>query len=69
MCVFDAPERDAAVSGCLDSFVSRFSSSDSLLGPKDSQKVPLLDARELLKHFTAEGRPTGELQPLAVNRR
>ncbi|XP_060906936.1 mdm2-binding protein isoform X1 [Labrus mixtus] len=45
-------------------------SSDSLLGPKDGQKVSstLLDARELLKHFTCDGRPTGELQPLAVNR-
>uniref|UniRef100_A0A3Q3GFX6 MDM2 binding protein n=1 Tax=Labrus bergylta TaxID=56723 RepID=A0A3Q3GFX6_9LABR len=45
-------------------------SSDSLLGPKDGQKVSstLLDARELLKHFTCDGLPTGELQPLAVNR-
>ncbi|XP_070691821.1 mdm2-binding protein [Pempheris klunzingeri] len=45
-------------------------SSDSLLGPKDSQKASpaLLDARELLKHFTSDGLPTGELQPLAINR-
>nr|XP_046255779.1 mdm2-binding protein [Scatophagus argus] len=45
-------------------------SSDSLLGPKDSQKgsPALLDARELLKHFTPDGLPTGELQPLAINR-
>ncbi|KAK7887219.1 hypothetical protein WMY93_026840 [Mugilogobius chulae] len=45
-------------------------SSDSLLGPKDSQKssVALLDAKELLRHFTADGVPTGELQPLALNR-
>ncbi|XP_049903711.1 mdm2-binding protein isoform X2 [Epinephelus moara] len=46
------------------------SSSDSLLGPKDSQKnsSALLDAKELLKHFTSDGLPTGELQPLAINR-
>lgn len=45
-------------------------SSDNLLGPKDSQKgsSALLDARELLKHFTSDGQPAGELQPLAVNR-
>ncbi|XP_022067401.2 mdm2-binding protein isoform X1 [Acanthochromis polyacanthus] len=45
-------------------------SSDSLLGPKDSQRgsAALLDAKELLKHFTSDGLPTGELQPLAINR-
>ncbi|XP_044063825.1 mdm2-binding protein [Siniperca chuatsi] len=45
-------------------------SSDSLLGPKDSQKgsSALLDARELLKHFTSDGLPTAELQPLVINR-
>ncbi|XP_018541379.1 mdm2-binding protein isoform X2 [Lates calcarifer] len=45
-------------------------SSDSLLGPKDSQKgsSALLDAKELLKHFTSDGLPAGELQPLAINR-
>lgn len=46
-------------------------SSDNLLGPKDSQQKAspaLLDARELLKHFTSEGQPAGELQPLAVSR-
>uniref|UniRef100_UPI003AAFB71C mdm2-binding protein n=1 Tax=Centroberyx gerrardi TaxID=166262 RepID=UPI003AAFB71C len=45
-------------------------SSDSLLGPKDSQKASsaLLDARELLKHFTSDGMPTAELQPLAIHR-
>uniref|UniRef100_A0A8D2ZNM1 Mdm2-binding protein n=1 Tax=Scophthalmus maximus TaxID=52904 RepID=A0A8D2ZNM1_SCOMX len=45
-------------------------SSDSLLGPKDGQKAScaLLDAKELLKHFTPDGLPTGELQPLAINR-
>lgn len=45
-------------------------STDSLLGPKDSQKASsaLLDAKELLKYFTSDGLPTGELQPLAINR-
>ncbi|XP_045901828.1 mdm2-binding protein isoform X4 [Micropterus dolomieu] len=45
-------------------------SSDSLLGPKESQKASsaLLDAKELLKHFTSYGLPTAELQPLAINR-
>lgn len=45
-------------------------SSDSLLGPKDSQRgsPALLDAKELLKHFTPDGLPTGELQPLAISR-
>ncbi|KAB5586992.1 hypothetical protein PHYPO_G00007840 [Pangasianodon hypophthalmus] len=46
-------------------------SSDCLMGPKDGQKsvsAPL-DARELLKHFTADGLPSGELQPLPVLRR
>ncbi|KAK2854993.1 hypothetical protein Q7C36_006862 [Tachysurus vachellii] len=45
-------------------------SSDCLMGPKDGQKsvsAPL-DARELLKHFTADGLPSGELQPLTVLR-
>ncbi|KAF7708434.1 mdm2-binding protein isoform X1 [Silurus meridionalis] len=45
-------------------------SSDCLMGPKDAQKsvsAPL-DARELLKHFTADGLPSGELQPLSVLR-
>ncbi|CAJ1061736.1 mdm2-binding protein isoform X1 [Xyrichtys novacula] len=45
-------------------------SSDTLLGPKDGQKAAstLLDAKELLKHFTCDGLPTGELQPLPINR-
>ncbi|XP_041842741.1 mdm2-binding protein [Melanotaenia boesemani] len=45
-------------------------SSDSLLGPKDGQRgcSALLDAKELLKHFTSDGLPTGDLQPLAINR-
>ncbi|KAM3615013.1 uncharacterized protein V6R79_022194 [Siganus canaliculatus] len=41
-------------------------SSDSLLGQKRSSA--LLDAKELLKHFTADGLPAGELQPLAISR-
>ncbi|KAJ3598089.1 hypothetical protein NHX12_001603 [Muraenolepis orangiensis] len=46
-------------------------SSDSLLAPKDVQRVSsaLLDARELLKHFTADGLPAGDLQPLVILRR
>uniref|UniRef100_UPI0037E8F905 mdm2-binding protein n=1 Tax=Semicossyphus pulcher TaxID=241346 RepID=UPI0037E8F905 len=45
-------------------------STDSLLGPKDGQKasVALLDAKELLKHFTSDGLPSGELHPLPINR-
>ncbi|XP_017326560.1 mdm2-binding protein isoform X1 [Ictalurus punctatus] len=45
-------------------------SSDCLMGPKDGQKSVCapLDARELLKHFTADGLPSGELQPLPVLR-
>ncbi len=40
------------------------------MGPKDSQRgsSTLLDARELLKHFTPDGLPSGELQPLLVLR-
>lgn len=40
------------------------------MGPKDSQRgsSTLLDARELLKHFTPDGLPSGELQPLPVLR-
>ncbi|KAJ8353813.1 hypothetical protein SKAU_G00213800 [Synaphobranchus kaupii] len=45
-------------------------STESLLGPKEGQRVApaLLDARELLKHFTPEGLPSGELQPLHLQR-
>uniref|UniRef100_H3CW74 MDM2 binding protein n=1 Tax=Tetraodon nigroviridis TaxID=99883 RepID=H3CW74_TETNG len=45
-------------------------SSDNLLCPKDGQKgsPALLDAREFLKHFTSDGLPAGELQPLTFNR-
>nr|XP_046192690.1 mdm2-binding protein isoform X1 [Oncorhynchus gorbuscha] len=48
------------------------SSSDCLLGPKDVQgqrtTPALLDAKELLRHFTPDGLPTGDLQPLLVQR-
>ncbi|MBN3306111.1 MTBP protein, partial [Amia calva] len=45
-------------------------SSESLLGPKEGQRLPStqLDAKELLKYFTPEGLPTGELQPLQIQR-
>uniref|UniRef100_A0AAR2KC81 MDM2 binding protein n=1 Tax=Pygocentrus nattereri TaxID=42514 RepID=A0AAR2KC81_PYGNA len=45
-------------------------SSECLMGPKDGQKSSSaqLDARELLKHFTPDGLPAGELQPLPVIR-
>ncbi|XP_037532998.1 mdm2-binding protein [Nematolebias whitei] len=45
-------------------------SSETLLGPKDSQRgsASLLDAKELLKHFTSDGCPTGDLQSLTINR-
>ncbi|KAM6215073.1 mdm2-binding protein [Rhynchocyon petersi] len=45
-------------------------SSEQLLGhregPRDS--VTLLDAKELLKHFTSDGLPVGDLQPLQVQK-
>ncbi|KAG8542711.1 hypothetical protein GDO81_026228 [Engystomops pustulosus] len=46
------------------------SSADQLLGRKDVHKegVTLLDAKELLKHFTPQGAAVGELQPLQVQR-
>ncbi|XP_048882370.1 mdm2-binding protein isoform X2 [Brienomyrus brachyistius] len=45
-------------------------SSECLLGPKDGQKETpaLLDAKEMLRHFSSDGHPTGELQPLPVQR-
>ncbi|KAJ1193887.1 hypothetical protein NDU88_003183 [Pleurodeles waltl] len=45
-------------------------SSEQLLGRKDSQRESMtqLDAKELLKYFTPQGLPTGELQPLQVQR-
>ncbi|KAL8181700.1 UNVERIFIED_CONTAM: hypothetical protein K2H54_021930 [Gekko kuhli] len=44
--------------------------SEQLLGRKDSQKesTTLLDAKELLKFFTPEGQPVGNLQPLHVQK-
>ncbi|XP_041941678.1 mdm2-binding protein isoform X1 [Alosa sapidissima] len=46
------------------------SSSESLMGPKDGQRdgSSLLDATELLKHFTLEGQPRAPLQPLLLQR-
>ncbi|NWW38330.1 MTBP protein, partial [Panurus biarmicus] len=46
-------------------------SSEQLLGHKDGQResLPLLDAKELLKYFTPEGLPVGDLQPLQVPKR
>ncbi|XP_008937900.1 PREDICTED: mdm2-binding protein, partial [Merops nubicus] len=46
-------------------------SSEQLLGHKDSQResLTLLDAKELLKYFTPEGLPVGDLQPLQIPKR
>ncbi|KAL2101925.1 hypothetical protein ACEWY4_003686 [Coilia grayii] len=46
------------------------SSSESLLGPKDGQRdgSSLLDATELLRHFTPDGHPRAPLQPLLLQR-
>ncbi|NWJ02651.1 MTBP protein, partial [Crypturellus undulatus] len=46
-------------------------SSEQLLGHKDGQKesLALLDAKELLKFFTPEGLPVGDLQPLQIPKR
>ncbi|NXD05863.1 MTBP protein, partial [Nothocercus nigrocapillus] len=46
-------------------------SSEQLLGHKDGQKesLTLLDAKELLKFFTPEGLPVGDLQPLQIPKR
>ncbi|NXG57489.1 MTBP protein, partial [Hemiprocne comata] len=52
--------------------VSMFAhSSEQLLGHKDSQResLTLLDAKELLKYFTPEGLPVGDLQPLQIPKR
>ncbi|KAJ8291052.1 hypothetical protein GJAV_G00020840 [Gymnothorax javanicus] len=45
-------------------------SSENLLGPKEGPRgtPALLDAQELLKHFTPEGLPSGELQPLQLHK-
>ncbi|KAF7246902.1 Mdm2-binding protein [Varanus komodoensis] len=44
--------------------------SEQLLAHKDAQKgsAALLDAKELLKHFTPEGLPIGDLQPLHIQK-
>ncbi|NWX66574.1 MTBP protein, partial [Promerops cafer] len=46
-------------------------SPEQLLGHRDSQResLTLLDAKELLKYFTPEGLPVGDLQPLQVPKR
>ncbi|XP_061229449.1 mdm2-binding protein [Neopsephotus bourkii] len=46
-------------------------SSEQLLGHKDGQResLTLLDAKELLKYFTPEGLPIGDLQPLQIPKR
>ncbi|NXN97889.1 MTBP protein, partial [Rhinopomastus cyanomelas] len=45
--------------------------SEQLLGHRDSQResLTLLDAKELLKYFTPEGLPVGDLQPLHIPKR
>ncbi|KAJ7338096.1 hypothetical protein JRQ81_010665 [Phrynocephalus forsythii] len=44
--------------------------SEQLLGRKDGQKgsTTLLDAKELLKYFTPEGMPVGDLKPLPIQK-
>ncbi|KAM5281516.1 mdm2-binding protein [Ctenodactylus gundi] len=44
--------------------------SEHLLGHKDGPRDPvtLLDAKELLKYFTSDGLPVGELQPLHIQK-
>ncbi|XP_007945053.1 mdm2-binding protein, partial [Orycteropus afer afer] len=45
-------------------------SSEQLLGHKEDPRdsVTLLDAKELLKHFTSDGLPIGDLQPLQIQK-
>ncbi|XP_058131948.1 mdm2-binding protein [Dasypus novemcinctus] len=45
-------------------------SSEQLLGHKEGPRdsVTLLDAKELLKHFTSDGLPIGDLQPLQIQK-
>ncbi|XP_027709873.1 mdm2-binding protein isoform X3 [Vombatus ursinus] len=45
-------------------------SSEQLLGHKDGHResVTLLDAKELLKYFTPDGLPIGDLQPLHIQK-
>nr|XP_057941633.1 mdm2-binding protein isoform X2 [Doryrhamphus excisus] len=44
--------------------------SDTLMGPKDFQKgsSTFLDAKELRRHFTLDGKPTSDLLPLGLVR-
>ncbi|XP_058030946.1 mdm2-binding protein [Ahaetulla prasina] len=51
----------------LEKMKQRTRVSEQLLGHKNGQKdSALLDAREMLKYFTAEGLPVGDLQPLYI---
>ena len=45
-------------------------SSEQLLGHKEGPRdsVTLLDAKELLKFFTSDGLPIGDLQPLQIQK-
>ncbi|XP_062935927.1 mdm2-binding protein [Cynocephalus volans] len=45
-------------------------SSEQLLGHKEGPRdsITLLDAKELLKYFTSDGLPVGELQPLQIQK-
>lgn len=45
-------------------------SSEQLLGRKEGPRdsITLLDAKELLKYFTPDGLPVGDLQPLQIQR-
>ncbi|XP_021039536.1 mdm2-binding protein [Mus caroli] len=45
-------------------------SSEQLLGHKEGPRdsLTLLDAKELLKYFTSDGLPVGDLQPLQIQR-
>ncbi|KAM9626500.1 mdm2-binding protein isoform 2-T2 [Trichechus inunguis] len=45
-------------------------SSEQLLGHKEGPRdsITLLDAKELLKHFTSDGLPVGDLQPLQIQK-
>ncbi|XP_069322139.1 mdm2-binding protein [Eulemur rufifrons] len=45
-------------------------SSEQLLGHKEGPRdsITLLDAKELLKHFTSDGLPVGDLQPLPIQK-
>lgn len=45
-------------------------SSEQLLGHKESSRdsITLLDAKELLKFFTSDGLPIGDLQPLQIQK-